>query len=173
MAKGFIISNIIGIVIAGVLVAVYFKSTEKRMAFVKIGKVYDEFQMKKDLETKYTTVDKTRKNLMDSLELDLKLLSNKLEQGSRDQNLMLEFETKKQNYLLKKKQFEEDNNAMASQYTQQIMKQLNTYVGDYGKEKKFTYILGAEGSGVIMHADPSEDITEDVILYVNSKYKGQ
>jgi outer membrane protein len=74
---------------------------------------------------------------------------------------------------MKKQQFDDDNQDMSKQYTEEIMKQLNEYVRDYGKANGYTYILGAQGSGSIMSADDKNDITTTVLEYVNEKYKGK
>ncbi len=174
MTKTGIIVNIIMVTVVALGTFFYFKSAEKRIAYVKITKLYDEFVMKKELSGKYENIQKTRQNFLDSLELELRLIGKKIENTDKpDQGTIAEFESRKENYLMKKKQFEEDNTATVNQYTEQIMKQLNQYVEVYGKEQHYTYILGADGSGVIMHADESLDITDELVKYVNLKYKGQ
>jgi outer membrane protein len=173
MTRGGLILNALSIFIIAFVMFLYNKSTEKKIAYVKTTELYDGFQMKKELETKYVNVEKARKNILDSLELELKLMSKKLDsQAKPEERLVNEFEGKKENYFMKKKQWEEDNTAMANQYTQQIMKQINQYVDAYGKEKHYTYILGADGSGVILQADESLNLTQDILKYINLKYKG-
>ena len=49
---------------------------------------------------------------------------------------------------------------------------LNDVILDYGKENECDYILGADGSGSLMYAKDSDDITKDVLVYINNKYKG-
>jgi len=51
-----------------------------------------------------------------------------------------------------------------------IWKRLNPYLTDYGKEKGYTYIYGANGTGNVLYADESQDITAELIEYVNNRY---
>ena len=144
------------------------------IAYVNVQKLYNEFYMKKELEAKLTTVQQARKTILDSLELQLKILSNTLENiTKKDSEKENRFIAIREEYVMKKKQFDEDNQAMTQQYSEQIMKQLNEYTQEYGKQKGYRYILGAEGSGGIMYASEKLDITKEVIEYVNGRYKGR
>lgn len=51
-----------------------------------------------------------------------------------------------------------------------IWNRLNPYLVEYGKKHGYTYIFGANGTGTILYADESENITEDLIKYVNERY---
>lgn len=170
-------NNIISISVSFVfslLVFIYVKYTEKKMAFISVGEVYNSFEMKKEFEAKFLAVHTGRKQLLDSLEVELNILSKKIQlTNGSDQNLNNEFEMKKENYLLKKQGFEEDNEQMKEQYTANIMKQMNQYVQDYGKEFHYSYILGAEGSGSLMYGEEMTNVTKDMIQYINLKYKGE
>src|ERR1700739_2741498 len=74
MTKGGLVLNGASIIVIVFCMFFYNKSTEKKIAYVKIQKLYDEFQMKKDLETKFKTTEKVRKNLMDNLAVDRNLI---------------------------------------------------------------------------------------------------
>lgn len=160
------------IIAAFVGVYIYVGSVKKKIVYVKVGDLYAEFEMKKELENTYLTVQKGRKQQLDSLELELKLLRKKIESEGVKQSWVNVFDEKKEMYLLKKQQFEEDDAQMQSQYSAKIMKQLNQYVTDYGKENNCDYIFGAEGSGALMYAREMDDVTKRVAVYINNKFKG-
>lgn len=166
---------IIGLVVAlFAALAIYIKATQKQTAFVKVTELYNEFDMKKELEANYMQIEKGRKAQLDSLEIELKLMNKRFDaEGTGNKEMVNLFEMKRENYLLKKQQFEEDNALMQQTYNADIMKQLNQYVSDFGVENKYEYIFGAEGSGAIMHAEKSKDITNEVKTYINAKYKGK
>ena len=166
---------IIGIILTGIFsaFAYYIKTAIPKTAYIDVKKVYNEFVLKKELESKLTNVQQTRKTIIDSLELQLKILSKQLEiLTKRDEQKENVFTEKREEYLVKKKQFDEDNQAMTQQYSDQIMKQLNQYVQDYGKANSYTYIYGADGNGSMMYADDKHNITDEVIKFINEKYKG-
>ena len=51
-----------------------------------------------------------------------------------------------------------------------IWKRLNPYLVDFGKDRGYLYIYGANGTGNVLYADKGEDITEEIIKYANNRY---
>src|SRR5258705_7026861 len=148
--------------------SIYLYTTKPKIVYIKISDVYNEFTYKKELESNLTNVQQNRKTILDSLELQLKVLSNSIGEKTKGKEKQIEqFEKQRQEYLLHKNRFEEDNQAMTEQYSGQIVKQMNQYVSDYGKVKGYTYILGAEGNGAVMYASDINDISKEVIQYIN------
>lgn len=149
------------------------QNTNYKTAHVKLGDVYEKFELKKQLEVKHEEVETVRKNILDSLEFQLKSLQVKIEETKeKNQSLIRMFQLNRDNYLQKKQQFEEDNQRMTNEYNEQIWNQLNQYIKDYCIENNYSYLFGAEGSGAIMYGADSYDITNEVVEYSNSKFKG-
>jgi len=174
--------NIYVLFIAGIIVSlfinlaiVYFFTVkaDKKIAYVKLVEVYDGFELKKQLSAKMSQAETARKNILDSLEFRLRSLEIQLKNTKSDKASQQVFEAEKENYLYKKQQFAEDDEEMASKYNEQIWSQINQYVTEYGKEKQFEYILGAEGNGSIMYGNEADDITKEIIAYINNKYHGK
>ncbi|MBA3971201.1 MAG: OmpH family outer membrane protein [Bacteroidetes bacterium] len=166
-----IIALLIGL--SSCVYVIYSGSTTKT-AFVKNSELYSEFELKKELEAKLTTVKNQRKTILDSLLLQLKVKSTQL--GSLknpDPDAINKFEMKKEEYLIKKNEFDEDTKQLAEQYSQQIWKQINHYVSDYGAKEDYSYIYGALGDGALMYAKDNYDITKKLIEYMNVNYKGE
>lgn len=156
----------------GCLILVNYLNKPK-VALIEIQKVYDSFELKKELEKKFKNTQSQRKKIIDSLELDLKLLYSSLNtDGGKNVERTETFNLKKNYYLQKKQMNEEDNLALSQQYDKEILTQLNQYVKDYGKLNKYTYIFGTDGNGSIMYANEKEDISDQIILYINERYKG-
>lgn len=162
------------IIISGliVIVAVMY-SNQKKVAYVELGEVYNDFQLKKELEAKLEKVQQTRQSMLDSIAMDLESMARKLDmQKMNDEEAIEKFEAVKQDYLMKQRIFSEDNSSATDQYTEQIWKQLNQYVKDFGQTHGYDYILGADGSGAVMFAAEGENITKEVKQYINERYKG-
>lgn len=161
---------------ATVIVSCYsLRKPTSQTAYVDIGLVYAEFGLKKELEAKYTNVQSARKRIIDSLNLELTILSNRLSQNLRPgikDSLEQQFSVKRQEFMYRKQAFDADNDAVTEQYTEQIWKQLNQYVTDYGKANGYDYIFGGDGSGSLMYAREGLNITDKVKIYVNQSYKG-
>lgn len=158
------------LLIAGVI---FYNIKREKTAFIDLNKTYNDFDFKKELEKKAEEIQQKRKLIIDSLEFNLKILSKDInDEKGRDKMKIRDFEIKREDYIRKKQLFDEDNETMLKKYDEQIYKQLNQYVKDYGDLHHYTFIHGASGTGNIMYAKPEFDITNEVTLYINQKYKG-
>ncbi|MCH8903120.1 MAG: OmpH family outer membrane protein [Bacteroidetes bacterium] len=142
------------------------------VVYVNINKVFNDFQMKKELEAQLTSTQQSRKLILDSLEIQLRLMSSEIESGNTDEDLQHRYKSYGREYMLKSEKFQEDNQIQTSQYDQQIWSQMNQYIEDYRKAHNYKFILGANGEGVLMAADKEYDITDKIIEYVNERYNG-
>ncbi|MGZ3862792.1 MAG: OmpH family outer membrane protein [Bacteroidia bacterium] len=164
---------IIGIISVSVLVTYFFvKKNEIKLVYIDVNKVYNEFKLTKELDAKITTTQTIRKNIMDSLSMELESISRELSIKGNNKELQNVFMLKRQDYISKEKKFLEDNEAQVSMYNEQIFKQMNQYIDEYKKENNLDFILGASGNGYIMAATERLDITKLIIEYINEKYKG-
>ncbi len=57
--------------------------------------------------------------------------------------------------------------------TKAVLDEVNAYIKQYGKEKGYTFILGATESGNIVYAADGTDITSDVLKGLNAQYDRQ
>ena len=177
--KQFISALILVSALTATVLSVYMFATKPKTAFVNLTRLYNEFELKKSLEQQLTSVQQLRQKTLDSLELNLKTLSRNIEaidaQKMKDEynSRIAEFENRKQEYLYKQKTFGDDNSNLSDQYSVRIWKQLNQYVKDFGDANHYTYIMGGDGSGSMMYADQSDDLTETLVTYTNSRYKGE
>lgn len=147
--------------------------SQPKTGFVIISELYNGFEMKKEMEQKYLGVKKARDKILDSLTLELKGLSQKIEtEQEKNPNTIKEFTTKRTDYLQRKQAYEADNTALSQKYDQEILTQMNQYVKDYGAANGYTYVFGSDGNGALMYAKDANNITKQVIEYINSKYKG-
>ncbi|MDX2172816.1 MAG: OmpH family outer membrane protein [Bacteroidota bacterium] len=164
-----IIGTYIVLSFTGICILTYFQIiNNKKIGYVTTLKVFEEFKEKKELETKYQKIQIVKQTYLDSLKLNIQSLEN----GDFKKNEEKINELKKI-YLLKENQFNQENEVLYKDYTDQIWKQLNQYIEDYGKEKKYDFLLGATGQGNIMYASDKEDLTKEIIEYVNNKYDGK
>lgn len=154
--------------------SVYYTHKKSKVAFIELQRVFNEFEMTKQYKVKLESVVNARKAISDSMELSLTTKSNVLKQtGARNNQLVDDFLYEKEMYMQKMGQFQEDNITMKQKYDAEINKQLSQYVKDYGEKHGYQFIYGAEGSGVIMHANASYNVSDDIILYINKRFKGE
>lgn len=172
MKKIFLILTV-NIICIAACVAVCYQLFIPKTAFVDVNRLYEEFDLKKELETNLLQVESERKKILDSLESNLNFLVEKIKEDEKNSEKKKAFFNLKRNeYLETAKQFEEDDNALAQKYREQILTQLNQYVQDYGRQENYDFLFGNSGDGSVMYAQEVNDKTEDVLIYINNKYKG-
>ncbi|PKP22872.1 MAG: hypothetical protein CVU05_01935 [Bacteroidetes bacterium HGW-Bacteroidetes-21] len=156
------------VILTAFCIYIYLSKGEKN-AYVNLSVINAEFEMKKDLEKKYNETVSARTKILDSLKLEVIMLQ-KLVEKSNDKDQFYKYNVKKENYLYKENEFENDNANLSEKLSGEVWKQLNEYVEEYGKAYGYDYIFGAAGNGSLMFANSGNDITEDVVKYINLKY---
>jgi outer membrane protein len=165
-----------GVILAVLLggFSLWKSSSAHNVAYVRMEELYNSFVMKQQLEKKLKDTEQARTMMLDSARIKLQLMNNDLKQLPKaDTASLLRFDQQQKAYFSMKQQFDEDNEMLAKQYTDQIWTQINQYTKDFGKEKGYDFILGASGDGVLMYADEGKDITEQMKTYINEKYQGK
>jgi outer membrane protein len=144
-----------------------------RSVYVINAEVYNNFEMKKEMEKHMITTQQQRQSIIDSMSLRLELRKQSWQSsGMKDtaeRNTLFRLQ---QEVYVKQREFQEDNERMLQNYDEQIWKQLNQYAQDFGKEKGYSIVFGATGDGGIMYADQAINVTEELTAYVNHKYRG-
>lgn len=144
---------------------------QKRSVYVNTGILYSEFELSKELNKDLEKVFNSRKFLLDSLFEDLKQQSTVIqENGGKDKGMTERFAVGDREYMYKKEMFEKQNQEMMTEYNAKIWNQINQYLQDYGEDKSYSFIFGATGQGNIMFGDKEEDITKEVVKYINARY---
>lgn len=154
------------------LSVVLFSCKRDKVAYMDLKVVFNEFKYKQELEKELTGIKNKRKFIIDSLEANLKLLSNRIKIDLKNKDLIAQFTTEKEEYLKRKYMFEDDEEHMVKTYDTKIISQLNSYVKQYGKENNYSIIFGATSDGNIMYSDSTLNISKEIIKYINSKYSG-
>lgn len=167
-------TNIIIVTVQVLLVAAlaWIYIGKEKMAYVEISEVYSGFELKKELTAQFEEVKNARQYLLDSLKSNLDISYKQL-QGKDSEELMRSFEQKRQEYLYKQQRFEEDTQRLLENYEEQIWTQLNQYVKEFGKYYSYDYVYGANGTGSMMYANDANNVSKELLNYVNEKYHGK
>jgi outer membrane protein len=152
----------------------YVKKQSPKIAYIELEAIYNDFQMKKELEGKLENVQQARKTILDSLKIQVSLLSKSIK-SDKEKDKIRAFELKRQEYLMKEQNFTQSNQETSQQYTSQIWKQLNQYLREYGSRNEYTYLLGYDGNSggaAVIYGSEPQNVTVDVKKFVNERYKG-
>lgn len=161
------------ITIAFIAMSLVSCNNSEKTGYVKMGELFEEFELKKQLTNQLEQTVSARKNILDSLKLNLEMMVVSIQGGAVNDSLKNKFLYTKEQFLKKQEQFEGENQRLQQEYDSQIWTQLNEYVKEFGEEKKLDYIFGANGTGAIMYGNESKDVTKEMVSYVNKKYVGK
>lgn len=175
--KPLLITIFLSGLICFVALSIYHRFYSTKTAYIEIKKVFDGFLMKAEMEAKYKQTEKARAQILDSLSFNLKIMSKHLnEQKNTKTGLKKEevyqFEYNREEYLKLKNQYQEENAVLSQKYDSQILTQLTQYVIEFGKKNNYDIILGADGNGSLMYSKEVYNISDDIIVFINNKYKG-
>lgn len=134
---------------------------EQKIVYVDNQKLFDNFQMTKDLKKIGEIEFNSRKKEIDSLYLKVQGNLNELEKESLMKLL-----------ISKREEFDYFNQTYASSEAMKIWNRIDTYVVKFSEEKKYKIIIGANSKRDVLFADKEVDITQELINYVNTKYEG-
>lgn len=143
-------------------------SRSGKAGFVVTQKVFEAFDGTKDIQKKLKIKELEQKATLDSLGMQLKLAEGK--NSAKDK---IRYAYLKEAYEMKYQQITYAGKSMVENYNKELWTQINEYIKEYGKQHDYTFIHGANGSGTLMYAAESADITEDIIQFVNKKYAGK
>lgn len=168
MNKLRLITIINSILILGLIVSAlvyYFDKNENKkeeLVFVDNTKLFNEFNMTKEIKLREEATMKVLKYKIDSLYVIYKGLNKKSKQAKS-----LEIELNSKSEVLKNVQDNYTNNL-----TQNVWTRLNEYMSQYGKNNNLTILFGTTGNGNIMYAKEGANITNSVLSFCNKKYEG-
>ncbi len=172
--KNNIFLKLSGLIILIAVIGIYFRLNYliPKTAYIDLNTAYNEFILKKELENKLNNVQQIRKTILDSLKLQLNVLYKQIEiNGKKNQDYLEKYNVLKEEYYIKDKQFSEDNQTLTQKYNEQVWNQLNQYIQDYGKNHNYNYIFGGSGNGSLMYANDNNNITKEIVQYVNERYE--
>lgn len=142
--------------VVSVLALVSQQRNKKKVAYVSNQIVFDGFEGKALLEQKLNFIKDSNKSFLDSL--------SQLAQSGRTDVIA--------SYREKAGIISEQERQLTEKYTQDIWAYLNDAIYQYGKTYEYDYILGTSGTGTLMYADSVNDVSEDVVRFINQKYRG-
>jgi outer membrane protein len=134
-----------------------FRIRNENNAFIVNQRVFSEFVGKRELEKKLDGLKTNNNKLVDSL--------SRLIQRSKTSAEAQTYQSGIEDIKLMEQQ-------LSDKYTADIWKQINQWVNEYGKQNGYDYVFGAVGNGSLMYAKEANDITNEVVLFINKKYQG-
>lgn len=152
-------------------------SCQDKVVYVDNTKLLNEYQEKKDLESTLQGKINSYSRKRDSLSRAFQLEAQQFE--SQAQSLGQAIAQRKYSELMQKSQILQQHLMQEEQAIQSesqskmdtLLTKVKKFVKDYGKNKGYTYILGANEGGSVLYGDDAKNITDDVVKALNDSYK--
>lgn len=153
-----------------ICLSIYVLYFNQKFGYINSSEVFNQYKGKIEIEKRLTQSKNMNKVFFDSLQLELKFLQQDIEKGNGDKEIL---QQKYGKYSMMYQQYEQAQQEEIDKYDAQIWGQINQYVKEYGEKKKYKYIYGMNGNGSFMYSNEGDNITKDVIKYINEKYEGK
>ena len=166
------------LILTGVALLALTACTDK-VAFVDNSKLLNDYQEKKDIETKLKGQISAYERKRDSISMAFQTEARAFDAQAK--TLPQNVAQKKYNELMQKSQIlqqhlqqEEQKIQMESQtQMDSLLSKVKKNIKEYGKQKGYTFILGANDGGSVLYGTEKKDITKEVTEYLNNQYKGK
>ena len=166
------------LILTGVALLALTACTDK-VAFVDNSKLLNDYQEKKDIEAKLKGQISAYERKRDSISMAFQTEARAFDAQAK--TLPQNVAQKKYNELMQKSQIlqqhlqQEEQKIQMEGQTQMdsLLSKVKKNIKEYGKQKGYTFILGANDGGSVLYGTEKKDITKEVTEYLNNQYKGK
>ena len=157
------IINLVLLIVGAICMVIFLspKETPKQYGYVDNLTLFSEFNMVQDLQKTKLPALNVQQKRVDSL---YQLLQQQTKEAA--------IQDLKQKMYVENSKLQNLGTEIKQQINSQVWERLNTYLEEFGKEKKVNLIFGIQGNGNIMYADDAYNFTQEAIQFANSKYEG-
>jgi outer membrane protein len=141
-------------------------------AFIITEKVFSDYKGTKIVEEKFMKKQQKQKLELDSL-LAVIQVSEKAVKNNLTELQKVKIQAKRNEYVRLLDEYESSNASEFQQAKQSLWIQINQYIKKYGNENDYTFIHGANGTGSLMYADTTYNITAPILEFINKEFEGK
>jgi len=166
------------LILALIILVTFASCQEQKIGFVDNGKVINEIQEKKDIESKYETINESFKLRADSLsktyQSEYQILQAKAAtmSQSKQQEAVQTFQAKAQQFQQMMQKEQQELQTAYQTDIDSVISKMKTTVKDYGKANGYKFIFGTnESIGTVLYGDDASDLSDLMIKEINASYK--
>ena len=146
----------------------------EKIVYVENYKLYNEFDLTKELNLELTNFSEGRKRELDSMNIIFEDMTARFEIMDEIPAEDYRAYNDLRNVLVfRQKAFEEELYTKSEEYDQQVWDRLNLFTREFALQNDYDFVLGATGTGNLMYAKDTLNVTEELIAYCNQNYNGK
>lgn len=157
------ISILLLLIASNIIFSIYTNSKVNNIVVIDVLKVVNEFEMKKNLESKVEVKLNELNSRLDSFKASIEKMDKDIESEKADEIIF--------RYRQMQEETQNAYEISNKNINEQVWKRLNPLIDQFGKEKKYRLIIGANGMGTVLYNEPVMDKSEELIQYINKKYE--
>ena len=166
------------LLLALIVLITFASCQEQKMGYVDNGKVINDIQEKKDIESKYDALNESFKQRADSIgktyQSEYQILQAKAAKmsQSKQQEAIQSFQAKAQQFQQMMQAEQQQLQTAYQTDVDSVISKMKTTVKDFGKANGYKFIIGTnESIGTVLYGDEALDLSDLIIKEIDSKYK--
>ena len=150
---------------------------ETKTGFIDNGKLINDYQKKKDIESSFEAKSTAFNKKVDSIRTMFQQQAaviqstdpNVAQKANQDKMQMLgqQFQMYQQQWQAEEQQLTKEGQTQIDT----LIKEVRTYVKEYGKKNGYSFILGSNDAGSVMYGEEGKDLTKVILDELNKSYK--
>ena len=168
------------IVLLVLTLVVFASCQESKIGYIDNSVVINDYQAKKDVETKFQAREKAYNQKHDSIEKafqieaqKFQLAANKMSQKKAQERYQ---ELGQQRQIIDQ-QRQNEANQLAQSFQNEIdtlIVKVKDYVKEYGEKNGYTFILGtSDGAASVLYGKEENNLTQTILNALNEEYKNK
>lgn len=166
MNKKSLIVVLIFLSVSSISFSIYSFFTRPKIAFFEYNSIYNNCSLKKKLEEDLKKVGSVRNSQLDSLQLELTFVSDKIKSNTASDIEKQNFEMLRDRFLNYQEKYQEENMQLKESYFNQIREYINEKAKLYAESKGYDFLLSANGDGALMFGSEKQNVTDDFLRFV-------
>lgn len=157
-----IIVNVILILLLSLSVIRNFTNTNTKTVYIDNEKLFDGFNMTKELKRLGEKEFNSKKMITDSLYAKI----NSPQTTASDKKILM------QEFIRSKEELEQFNQKFGLEESSKIWSRIHSYTSKFSEENNYQLIIGSQNKQSVLYADENIDVTNQLLTYINKKYEG-
>lgn len=152
-------------------IAGYHYLIADKIACINLTKVFDGFNMKKELQKEYERNVNIIQKELDSLSIVVQEIQSKQQDEQFRNSESYQRIGSRVKFLLSSKESLEGEDVKIMD--NQIQERMNIYLKEFGEAHSFDFLLAYSNDFPVLYCDTTNDVTVEAIEFINDRYDGK
>lgn len=143
--------------------SLYVQSRLNKIVVIDVIEVFNEFQMKKDMEKRVEAPLARLSGQIDSMKALVQQAEHSGDEATYNKYM--------QSFVQMQQEAQSAYELSDKNINEQVWKRLNPLIDEFGKKNNYKVIIGANGMGTVLYNEEQVDRTKELIRFINNAYE--